>query len=98
MPTSYRAGLSEPYKWQILTAVLGLIGLCIGSVALDKVGRRPLLIYGFAIIAILDMIAGGIATTGLHTQSLGKALASVSILLSFVVNVVFAAYVICSCR
>lgn len=47
------AGLADPYKWQILAAVLALAGNVIGSYSYDKIGRRPLLVWGLLTIAIM---------------------------------------------
>lgn len=65
-------------------------GVIIGSLSYDYVGRRTLATFGLLAVAAMDFIAGGTAFLDLKIASNGKVLASMSILLSFVVNVVFA--------
>lgn len=87
------AGVSDPFRWQILTALLALIGLVVGGVLNDKVGRRPLAIGGLILVAILDFAAGGVSFTGLVTSQQGLALAGISIVLAFACQVAFSGWV-----
>jgi MFS family permease len=91
------AGVSDPFRWQILTAVLALVGLIVGGFLNDKVGRRPLAIFGLLLVAGLDFAAGGVSFTGLVTSQQGLALAGISIVIAFACQVAFSGYVI-SCR
>jgi hypothetical protein len=83
------AGVSDPFRWQILTALLALIGLVVGGILNDKMGRRPLAIGGLILVAILDFAAGGVSFTGLVTSQQGLALAGISIVIAFACQVAF---------
>lgn len=83
------AGVSDPFRWQILTAVLALVGLVVGGILNDKIGRRPLAIGGLILVAILDFAAGGVSFTGLVTSQQGLALAGISIVIAFACQVAF---------
>ncbi len=84
------AGVSDPFRWQIITALLALCGQIVGGFIGDFVGRRPLTLIGLAFVAAFDYIAGGIAFTGVKTTQQGTALAAVSIMLAFFCQVAFA--------
>lgn len=91
------AGVADPFRWQILAALLALIGLVAGGFINDYVGRRPLAICGLVAVAAFDFAAGGIAFTGLITPSQGTALAAVSIILAFVCQIAFSGSVSLLC-
>ncbi len=88
------AGVSDPFRWQIVTAVLALCGQIVGGVLNDFLGRRPLTLGGLTLVAAFDFIAGGIGFTGIKTAQQGTALAAVSIMLAFFCQVAFAGYVL----
>jgi MFS family permease len=87
------AGVSDPFRWQILTAVLALVGLIVGGILNDKIGRRPLAIGGLILVAILDFAAGGVSFTGLVTSQQGLAMAGISIVIAFACQVAFSGQV-----
>lgn len=91
------AVVSDSFRWQILTAVLALVGLIVGGFLNDRLGRRPLAIFGLLLVAGLDSAAGGVSFTGLVTSQHGLALAVISIVIAFACQVAFSGYVI-SCR
>lgn len=83
-------GIADPFRWNVLNSVLSFLGLIAGGFIIDRIGRRPLVLGGLAVVAALDFTAGGIATTGLTTYSQGIGLAAVSIILSFFCQIAFA--------
>lgn len=83
------AGVANPFRWSIITAILALIGTITGGILNDYVGRRPLTLIALSLVAVFDYIAGGIGFTGIKTTSQGTALAGVSIILAFMCQLAF---------
>ncbi|OQV06594.1 hypothetical protein CLAIMM_11140 [Cladophialophora immunda] len=79
-----QAGVADPFKITVIIYMAQLIGTVIGPPLVDKVGRRPVALYCFTILFLLDVALGGIACAGLTTNPRRLALASLCIIFFFV--------------
>ncbi|KAH8802764.1 MFS transporter [Xylogone sp. PMI_703] len=84
-----QSGVGDPFKITILIFLLQFLGTLIGPFCLDKVGRRPVALFGFAFLFVIDIAAGALACAGLKTTPDGLALASLCIIFSFINSVSF---------
>lgn len=63
-PTLYVAlgRTAEKYTYQIIYSVCGLVSQMLAGVFIDKLGRRPILIGGCALMSFFLMLLGGLGT------------------------------------
>lgn len=84
-----QSGVANPVLITVIIIYLAqLVGTLIGPPMIDKVGRRPVALYSFTLLFILDIALGGIACAGLTTNPERLALASLCIIFFFVFNAV----------
>ena len=84
-----QSGISDPFRMTIVVNCLAFLGVIVGPILLDKVGRRPVALVGFTIMMLLDFAAGGLACAGLKTEHEKRALAGVVIVFTFFANACF---------
>lgn len=84
-----QSGVSNAFEITILIFCLQFLGVVVGPLIVDKFGRRPLALFGFALLAILDFAAGGIACAGLTTHAQQIGLVAVYIIFAFVNAITF---------
>lgn len=78
-----QSGVGNPFQITIIISCTNFLGTLIGPYLVDKVGRRPVALVGFAILLILNLAAGSLAAAGLTTKSRQLGLASVMIIFAF---------------
>ena len=82
--TLIQSGVSNPFTITVIIYLAQLVGTIVGPPLVDRVGRRPIALYGFTILLLLDITLGGIACGGLTTNPQRLALASLCIIFYFV--------------
>ena len=75
--------VTSPYLVTVLICCLQLLGTIVGPILVDRFGRRPLILYDVSALMILNLVAGGIAATGLKTETQGRALAGTFVAFNF---------------
>lgn len=78
-----QSGVANPFQITIIITCLQFLGIVVGPIFVDKIGRRPVAMTGFCILLILDIIAGSLAAAGLTTNSQRLGLAAVFIMFGF---------------
>ena len=89
-PVLIQSGIQDPFKITILITTLQFAGICVGPSLLDKVGRRPVALVGFTVLAILDFAIAGLAFD-LTSKARQNAFASLCIIFGFVNSMSFQA-------
>lgn len=79
-----QSGIADPFKITIIIFLLQFLGTIIGPTLLDKIGRRPIALWGFAMLLLLNIAAGTLACVGLTTQPQRTALAALCIIFAFI--------------
>jgi MFS family permease len=87
--TLVQTGVGNPFQVTIIISCLQLLGVLIGPVFVDKLGRRPVILFGVPILLILNIAAGSLAATGLTTNSQRLGIAAVFIIFGFFNAVTF---------
>ena len=82
--TLIQSGVANPFTITVIIYLAQMVGTIVGPPLVDKIGRRPIALYGFVIMLLLDIALGGIACAGLKTDSQRLALASLCIIFFFV--------------
>lgn len=78
-----QSGVADPFRITIIITCLIFLGTLIGPFLVDRLGRRPVALVGFSILAILNLAAGSLAAAGLTTKSERLGLAAAFILFGF---------------
>lgn len=78
-----QSGVGNPFQITIIITCLQFLGTVVGPVLVDRVGRRPVALFCFAILFILDIVAGSLAAAGLTNDSQRIGLATIFILFGF---------------
>lgn len=84
-----QSGVSDPFRITVILFMAQFVGTIVGPVVIDKIGRRPVALYGFTLLFILDIVLGGIACSGLKSNAERMALASLCIVFFFFNAVTF---------
>lgn len=84
-----QSGVGNPFEVTMVISCLTFLGTLVGPVLVDKIGRRPVALFGFSTLFILDLAAGSLAAAGLATESQRLGLAAVFILFGFFNSVSF---------
>ncbi|KEF52823.1 uncharacterized protein A1O9_11240 [Exophiala aquamarina CBS 119918] len=84
-----QSGVGNPFEVTMVISCLIFLGTLVGPVLVDWVGRRPVALFGFSILFILNLAAGSLAAAGLATESQRLGLATVFILFGFFNSVSF---------
>jgi MFS family permease len=82
--TLIESGVANPITITVIIYVAQMVGTIVGPPLVDKIGRRPIALYGFVILLLLDIALGGIACAGLKDNPQRLALASLCIIFFFV--------------
>ena len=83
-----QAGLSNPFAANMVVTFVGFAGNCLSMLLFDRVGRRPLLIWGTVGAAITNLLIGGLAFLPI-TPSVGAGLITVTALWVFNYSVTY---------
>jgi Sugar (and other) transporter len=78
-----QSGVADPFRITVIISCLQFLGTLVGPTLLDKFGRRPIAFYGFTVLFLLNMAAGGLAAADLTTEGQRKGLAAVFIVFAF---------------
>ncbi|KAI8615477.1 MFS Git1p-related glycerophosphoinositol permease [Chytriomyces sp. MP71] len=54
------AGLLPTFEWQLLLSLFSVPGVLLGSVAVDKIGRKPTMAIGFLLAGIFGIVIGAL--------------------------------------
>lgn len=84
-----QSGVGNPFEVTMMISCLTFLGTLVGPVLVDWVGRRPVALFGFSTLFILNLVAGSLAAAGLATESQRLGLAAVFILFGFFNSVSF---------
>jgi len=85
-----QAGLSNAFLASVITGLLGSFGIAMAMLTYDRIGRRPLMIWGTIGSAIGNFIIGGLAFLKMDS-SVGSALITVTALYTFVSSISYGA-------
>jgi hypothetical protein len=77
------AGVSDPFLGNMVKQMVLVLGIIISFFTVDRVGRRALVIYGGAIMAVLTLIVGCLSFVPMNAAS-GGALVAICCLWAFV--------------
>lgn len=83
------SGVNDPFLITIIIFLANFCGACVGIVLMDKVGRRPTALTGFAVVFVFDVVIGGLGSGGLKTNQQRKALAALMIVFAFFNSLTF---------
>ncbi|CAD6932860.1 unnamed protein product [Tilletia controversa] len=75
-------GVAAPFTLTVIAATTQLIGTLTAPFAVEKLGRRPLAMYGMCSLIVIDFIAGGLAFG--HGAQNAKAIAALSFIFNWV--------------
>lgn len=84
-----QSGVADPFRITVIIFVAQFIGTIVGPVIVDKIGRRPVALYGFTLLFLLDIVLGSLACAGLKTDPQRLAFASLCIVFFFFNAVTF---------
>jgi len=84
-----QSGVQNPFLITIIIYLAQFVGVCIGITLTDKVGRRPVALFGLTIIFCLDVAIGGVACGPLSTNPQRIALAALFIIFAFFNSLTF---------
>jgi MFS family permease len=84
-----QSGVSNPFQITVIIFLCQFLGICVGPLLMDKIGRRPVALCGFVMLFLLDAAIGGLACGGLSTKSERLALASLFIIFAFFNSLAF---------
>ncbi len=65
--------MAQPFLLNVASALCQFAGACAAPLVVDRIGRRPLAIYGISLLALIDFAAGGLA---FHTSASNSASSS----------------------
>lgn len=77
------AGVDDPFLATLIQQILLLVGICTSFYLVDRVGRRSLVLWGGALLAIICIVVGGLGFMEM-TTSTGAAMVALCSLWAFV--------------
>ncbi|KAN0065516.1 hypothetical protein ACQY0O_001353 [Thecaphora frezii] len=83
-----QVGVGDPFELTMFAYVAQLAAASVAIWALERVGRRALALPGFAILTVLDLVAGGLAFRS-SEPAYAKAIAGLAMIFNFVWTLCF---------
>ena len=90
-----QAGLKNPFIGSVVVSLVSFFGIVASLFVIERVGRRPLMIYGTLACMIFDFVIGGLSFVPMN-NAVGAALITVTALWVFSYGISY--YTISECR
>lgn len=84
-----QSGVANAFRVNVLINCLSLVGQLIGPHLIDKVGRRPVVLFGMLGLLVVNITIGSLGAVGLTSEARRQALAALFIIFQFVNVVTF---------